>query len=159
MSNFRKAAVGVVACLLTAGLFVPLPAYSQNTGDAGAIKAIDTDCSAIQNAVMALHPIHVALIKNTWKVLSDADYTVAEQTRASITLVDAWKQGTTYAWIHSHSFDAQGNQRATQTLLSASGRHPGARPPGSHDGGCRCRLGSGGLLRKRRDVDSESRRL
>lgn len=34
----------------------PLAAPSQNTTATAAIKAIDTDCLAIQNAVMALHP-------------------------------------------------------------------------------------------------------
>jgi hypothetical protein len=85
-----------------------------DTAAASQVKAIDTDCSAIQNAVMALKPIHLALLNSNWKVLSDADYTVAERTHASITLVDAWKQGNNYAWIHSHSFSASGTQRATQ---------------------------------------------
>jgi hypothetical protein len=45
---------------------------------------------------------------------------VAEQTHASITLVDAWKTSTGYAWIHAHTFDAKGNQRATQLCFRQS---------------------------------------
>jgi hypothetical protein len=79
-----------------------------------AIQRIDANCSAIQNAIMALKPTHLAFVSSKWKVLSDAQYTVAEKTHASITLVDVWKQGSNYAWVHSHTFDSSGNQRATQ---------------------------------------------
>jgi hypothetical protein len=107
-----------VASTLFAALIVAVPAAARSQQNAGAaanqVKAIDADCSAIQNAIMALHPVHVALIQSKWKVLSDADWTLAQQTRASITFADAWKATSGYAWIHSHSFDAQGNQRATQ---------------------------------------------
>jgi hypothetical protein len=123
MKSFRLHSVtrGIVIVLL-AGTIVatPLVGHSQNEGVAGQIKTIDTDCTAIQNATMALHPVHLALVQSNWKVLSDADYAVAQQTRASIVLVDAWKAEKNYAWIHSHSFDAQGNQRATQLCFRQS---------------------------------------
>jgi hypothetical protein len=103
--------------------FIPA-AKAASTGtmasSATTIKQIDTECNAIQNAIMALHPVHVVLIRNHWKVLSDADYAVAEKTTKSITLVDAWKQGNNYAWIHSHSIDARGNQHATQLCFRQS---------------------------------------
>lgn len=79
-----------------------------------AVTQIDADCNAIQNAVMALHPIHVALVAGQWKVLSDGDYAIAEQTRKSITLADVYKQGNNYAWVHTHSFSETGKQSATQ---------------------------------------------
>lgn len=100
---------------LAAAAIVALSALAnaQSTRPA-AVTAIDTDCSAIHDAVMALKPVHLALVKSTWQVLSDADYAVAEKTTSSVTLVDAWNQGGNYAWIHAHSFDAKGNQTATQ---------------------------------------------
>lgn len=110
----RFSKIAVICVALATSFLAPLSAQAQPADVSAAIKGIDTDCLAIQNAIMALHPVHLALVQGTWKVLSDADYAIAEQTRASITLVDAWKAGQGYAWIHSHSFDAQGNQRATQ---------------------------------------------
>jgi hypothetical protein len=97
----------------------PMAARSADAPGA-AVKAIDTDCNAIQSAIQALHPVHLDLISSKWTVLSDADYTVAERTHASITLVDAWKAGKNYAWIHAHTFDAKGDQRATQLCFRQS---------------------------------------
>ncbi|HEV3089809.1 MAG TPA: hypothetical protein VGX91_00035 [Candidatus Cybelea sp.] len=74
----------------------------------------------IQDAVMALHPIHVAYQTGTWAVLSDADFAVAEKTGASIVLADVYKQGANYAWVDAHSFDASGKQRATQLCFRQS---------------------------------------
>jgi hypothetical protein len=113
----RLFAVAVLAALVAG---TPLAGRSQTAGVEAQIKAIDADCSAIQNAAMALKPVHLALLQSQWKVLSDADGTVAQQTRASIALVDAWKAEKSYAWIHSHSFDAKGNQRATQLCFRQS---------------------------------------
>ena len=84
------------------------------------VMAINTDCSAIQNAVMALKPIHFVYAKSTWKVASDQDVTVAERTHASVTIADIWKQGKNYAWVHSHSYDQKGNQSATQMCFRQS---------------------------------------
>lgn len=78
------------------------------------VAQIDAECLAIQNAVTALKPIHVLYANSTWKVVSDADAAVAERTRASLSLFDVWKQGKSYAWIRGHSFDSNGNERATQ---------------------------------------------
>ncbi len=86
----------------------------------GAVKPIDGDCLAIQNAIMALQPIHLALVSGKWKVFSEGDYAVVEQTHASITFADAWKQGTNPAWVHVHSFNAAGDQRATQLCFRQS---------------------------------------
>ncbi len=108
------------ASLVAAALFcVPMAARSADAPSA-AVKAIDTDCNAIQSAIQALHPVHLALVSSKWTVLSDADYTVAERTHASITFVDAWKAGKNYAWIHAHTFDAKGDQRATQLCFRQS---------------------------------------
>ncbi len=101
--------------LLTAVFCAPLHAMAQGAAaDMAAVKAIDTDCLAIQNATMALHPVHLALVQSKWNVLSDADYAVAQQTTTSVAFADVWKTNTGYAWVHAHSFDAKGNQRATQ---------------------------------------------
>jgi len=98
--------IAVAACCSLAAV----PVSAQND----AVKQIDSDCLAIENAVMALHPIHVALVAGQWKVLSDGDYTIAQQTHKSITFADVYKQGSGYAWVHSHSFAATGKQTATQ---------------------------------------------
>jgi hypothetical protein len=114
----------VSASLLAAAIFAaPLAAFSQGSmsgGDAAAVKQINTECSAIESAIQALHPVHLALVNSKWKVMSEGDYTAAERTHQSITFVDAWKQGKNYAWIHSHTFDAKGNQRATQLCFRQS---------------------------------------
>jgi hypothetical protein len=117
--------VVMVAALLAAAIpVVALPAKASSTGamatNAPEIKQINTECSAIQNAIIALHPVHLVFINSKWKVLDAAGYVVAEKTTKSITLVDAWKQGKNYAWIHSHSIDAHGNQRATQLCFRQS---------------------------------------
>jgi len=103
---FALAAVVATGTLMTATARV--------SAQADAVKQIDSDCLAIQNAIMALHPIHVALIAGQWKVLSEGDYAVAEQTHKSITFADVYKQGNNYAWVHSHSFSESGKQTATQ---------------------------------------------
>lgn len=84
------------------------------------VKAIDTQCNAIQDAVMALKPVHVAYVNSQWKVLSDADYTVAQQTKASVMFADVYMQGKKFAWVHAHAFDSQGNQKATQLCFRQS---------------------------------------
>ena len=88
--------------------------------DAGTIKQIDTECNAIQDAIMALKPVHVVLQSGTWTVVSDADMAVAMQTKAAIAFADVYKQGSSYAWVHAHAFDSKGNQRATQLCFRQS---------------------------------------
>ncbi len=109
---FSAAALGVVLVGFGARLFAdttaPPPEVQQQ------VKAIDTDCSAIANAVMVLKPIHVVSAGSTWKIASDQDVTLAERRHASVTIADVWKQGSNYAWVHSHSYDQKGNQSATQ---------------------------------------------
>jgi ligand-binding SRPBCC domain-containing protein len=107
--------------LLTAVLLaVAAFAATATSRAADSIKQIDTECNAIQDAVMALHPIHVAYRSGNWIVLSDADYTVAERTKASVTFADVYKQGSKYAWVHAHSFTSTGKQRATQLCFRQS---------------------------------------
>lgn len=84
------------------------------------VSDIDTECNAIQNAVMALTPVHLAYQSSHWNVLSDADYTVAQRTKTSVTFADVYKQGNKYAWVHTHTFDSKGNQRATQLCFRQS---------------------------------------
>lgn len=93
---------------------------SQMMSSGDAVKSIDTECGAIQNAVMALKPTHVSLRSGTWYVLSDARMSVALQTKASLTYADVWKQGSNYAWVHAHRFNASGVQRATQLCFRQS---------------------------------------
>jgi len=117
VKRFILAAVATV--LVFAGAVVlEEPVSAQTTSDT--IKQINTECNAIQDAILALHPIHVAFRSGKWDVLSDADYTVAMQTKASITFADVYRQGSKYAWVHAHSFDSQGNQRATQLCFRQS---------------------------------------
>jgi len=112
MRNFGRAAAAIVA-LSIAG-FAPAVAQGTMASTAAAVKAIDTDCSAIEDATMALHPTHLVLVQSHWKVVSDADAAALERTPKSITFVDVLKQGSNYAWVHSHTFDNKGDQRATQ---------------------------------------------
>ena len=78
------------------------------------VKAIDTDCLAIQNAVMALKPVQLVYANSTWKIASDADVAVAERTKASVTIANVYGQGNNYAWVVSHAWDQNGTQSATQ---------------------------------------------
>ena len=112
----RFALFAAFLALLVAGATVRSPAASTQPPAevASQVKAIDTDCLAIQNAIQALKPIHIVNTKSTWKVESDEDVAVAERTKASVTIDDVWKQGSNYAWVHSHSYDQKGNQSATQ---------------------------------------------
>ena len=55
---------------------------------------------------MALHPTHLALVAGTWRVFSEGDYAVVEQTHKSIAFADVWKQGNNPAWVSGHSFNA-----------------------------------------------------
>jgi hypothetical protein len=119
---FARYLAGASAIALMAGAaFSPIAAQSQQmSSTAKTVKQIDTECGAIQNAIMALHPIHVGFVSNHWKVYSDADYTVAEHSHKSLTLVDAWKQGKSYAWIQAHTFSTTGEQHATQLCFRQS---------------------------------------
>ncbi len=123
MTSLRLSAIPrigtALSALLLAAAALTGPALSQ-TGDAAAIKQIDTECNAIQDAILALHPIHVAYRSSHWDVVSDADFTVAERTKVSITFADVYKQKANYAWVHAHSFDSKGDQRATQLCFRQS---------------------------------------
>src|SRR5262249_170611 len=107
----------LLTMLFAATTIAPTPAAS---GDAAAIKQIDTECNAIQDAVMALKPIRVASQSGKWVVLSDADAAAAIQTADNLTYGDVYKQGNSYAWVHAHSVNAQGTQRATQLCYRQS---------------------------------------
>ena len=113
--DFMK--VLLAAALLAVAL---VAVNARSSASPGPVAQINTECNAIQNAVMALHPIHVAYRSGNWVVMSDADYTVAERTKASITFADVYKQGSKYAWVHAHSFDSSGRQRATQLCFRQS---------------------------------------
>jgi hypothetical protein len=115
--GMRFAAASLIAAAV---LCAPIAGRSADAAPSAAVKAIDTDCNAIQSAIHALHPAHLALVSSQWKVLSDADYTVAERTHTAITLVDAWKAGANYAWVHAHTWNAKGDQRATQLCFRQS---------------------------------------
>jgi ligand-binding SRPBCC domain-containing protein len=95
------------------------PAVAQ-TGDANTIKQIDTECSAIQNAVMALTPTRVLLQSGKWVVVADATAAAAVETNQKLTFADVYKQGNNYAWVHAHSVNQQGTQRATQLCFRQS---------------------------------------
>jgi ligand-binding SRPBCC domain-containing protein len=118
MQTLQRLTVLVVAAFVCAFALTTV-ARTQTTG-AASVKQIDTECNAIQDAVMALHPVHVAYRSSSWAVLSDADYAAAEQTKASVTFADVYKQGAKYAWVHAHSFNEQGTQRATQLCFRQS---------------------------------------
>lgn len=91
-----------------------LTVVQSQTNAATAIKAIDVDCGAIQDALPALTPMHFIGVASTWKVASDADVTVAERTHRSLVIADVWSQGKNFAWVRAHAYDQQGDQRATQ---------------------------------------------
>lgn len=85
-----------------------------------AVKQIDDECNAIQNAVMALKPTYVAYQTGKWVVVPEGDAAVAMQTNAKATFANVYKQGDNYAWIHAHSVSAGGTQRATQLCFRQS---------------------------------------
>jgi hypothetical protein len=117
MSIARRSRLPRIATVLVAGIIAGAAlagVASSQTTDAAAVKQIDTECNAIQDAIMALHPVHVAYQSGTWVVLSDSDVAVAEQTKAALMFADVYKQGSSYAWVHAHSWDANGDQHATQ---------------------------------------------
>lgn len=107
------------AALVCGTLLLPSVARSDDSV-AAAVKAIDTDCNAISLAVMALKPVHVVLADGTWKVVSDGDFTIAENTHSAVMFVDAYKQGKNYAFVHSHTFAQGGAQRATELCFRQS---------------------------------------
>jgi hypothetical protein len=108
-----RLAASVLGALLLSAAF-PLIAQSQANNAAVQQKQIDADCSAIQGAVMALRPVHFLLTSSTWNVVSDGEVAVADRTHAAVTIADVWMQKKQPAWVHAHSYDQQGNQRATQ---------------------------------------------
>ncbi len=108
----------VLITILFAGAMVA--PISAQTGDASAMKQIDTECNAIQDAVMALKPIRVASQSGKWLVVADADAMAAVQTNDKLTFADVYKQGDSYAWVHAHSINEQGTQRATQLCFRQS---------------------------------------
>src|SRR5690348_100847 len=109
--QFLKRFSILMTIALVAASFAPVAAQ---TGDAGAVKAIDTECNAIQDAVMALKPTRVLLQQGNWVVVSGANAAAAVQTSDKVTFADVYKQGDNWAWVHAHSVDAKGTQRATQ---------------------------------------------
>ncbi len=115
-----KRALALLSALIVCTSLATTAAGSQMMSSADAVKRIDTECGAIQNAVMALKPIHVSLRSGTWYVLSDAQMTAAIQTKSAVTFADVWKQGANYAWVHSHRFNVNGVQRATQLCFRQS---------------------------------------
>ena len=117
LSGARSLQVLLTVALLAVAVFA---ANARSQAAPGPIARIDTECNAIQDAVMALHPIHVLYRSGNWIVLSDADYTVAERTKASVTFADVYKQGSKFAWVHAHSFTQSGKQRATQLCFRQS---------------------------------------
>jgi len=119
MQLLKRTALLVAVTLISVSA-TTIAALPQTNDAATTVKQIDAECNAIQDAVMALHPVHVVYKSSTWNVVSDADYAVAEQTHASITFADVYKQGNNYAWVHAHMFDAQGKQRATQLCFRQS---------------------------------------
>ena len=106
------------AVLLAFGAFTPASATQSAHGKF--VAQIDAECNAIQNAVIALTPIHVAYQSGKWAVMSDADATAMVQTNAQLTFADVYKQGNNYAWVHAHSVNQQGAQRATQLCFRQS---------------------------------------
>ncbi|MGB6984402.1 MAG: hypothetical protein WBD74_00355 [Candidatus Aquilonibacter sp.] len=119
MAHLRRVIAILTAAIVCTSL-ATTAVRSQMMSSANAIKNIDTECGAIQNAVMALKPVHVTLRSGTWDVLSDAQMTAAMQTKRSLTFADVWKQGANYAWVHTHRFNASGVQRATQLCFRQS---------------------------------------
>ena len=115
MYSFKM--ISVLAAVLSTTIIAPTLAQ---TDSASQIKQINTECNAIQDAVMALKPVHVVLHSGTWAVMSDADAAAAVKTNASVTFANVWKQGTSYAWVHAHSVTQQGAQRATQLCFRQS---------------------------------------
>ena len=115
--QFMKRFSILVAIIVASATIAPSRAQ---TGDTSAIKSIDTECNAIQDAVMALKPLRLALQSDKWVVVADANAIAAVQTDAKATFADVYKQGNNYAWVHTHSLNDKGTQRATQLCFRQS---------------------------------------
>lgn len=109
-SRWRIFTTAAALALGVSGFAVALSQTNATT----AVKAIDVDCGAIQDALPALTPQHFVGIASTWKVATDADVTVAERTHRALVIADVWSQGKNFAWVRAHAYDQQGDQRATQ---------------------------------------------
>lgn len=116
MQSLKRFSV-FIAVLLASTTIAPAQVQMTN---AAAVKQIDDECNAIQNAVMALKPLYVAYQSGKWVVIQDGDAAVAMQTNGKATFADVYKQGDNYAWIHAHSINAKGTQRATQLCFRQS---------------------------------------
>ena len=90
---------GRMLCVTVLALASFTTTARSQTSNSVMITQIDTGCSAIQDAVMALRPIHIAYKSGRWVVLSDADFTVAAETKVAIVAADVYKQGSKYAWV------------------------------------------------------------
>ena len=101
--------------LLATVLCAPTQTKAQGAAaDMSAVKAIDNDCLAIQNAIMALHPSTSRSCRASGTCSPTQTSPSHNKRRPALPSRNIWKTDTGYAWVHAHSFDAQGNQRATQ---------------------------------------------
>lgn len=86
------------------------------------VPEINLECNAIQDAVMALKPIHVAYRSLHWVVLSDADFAVAQQTKTSITLpMCTSKALNTRGCTRIRSIRKATNMRSSTSQIAAHG--------------------------------------
>jgi hypothetical protein len=86
------------------------------------VNRIDLNCSTAQSETKLQKPTKIlGSVSSTWKVVSDGDFDVADRTHASVQLVEIWKRAGNYEWIRSHTYNAQGAERATQLCFRNDG--------------------------------------
>jgi hypothetical protein len=85
------------------------------------ISQIDVTCDTMVQQQQLIKPVHVVYDSSNWKVVSDGDLAVATRTNANAALADVWKQNGKYVWVHAHSMNQNGTQRATQLCFRTDG--------------------------------------
>jgi hypothetical protein len=85
------------------------------------VQRIEVNCLTSKNARAYDKPVNVALRTSNWAVVSDADFTAADRTRAAAVLAQVYKRDGKYVWVQSHTWTQSGAQRATDLCFREDG--------------------------------------
>jgi len=82
---------------------------------------VDVTCDTMVQQQKLITPVHLVNKSSTWNVVSDANVVAADRVSATIVFADVWKQNGKYVWVHAHSVNQQGDQKATQLCFRTDG--------------------------------------
>jgi hypothetical protein len=88
---------------------------------------VDVTCDTMVQQQKLVKPVHLAYKSSTWNVVSDPNAVAADQTSATAVFAEVWQQNGKYVWVHAHSVNQQGDQRATQLCFRTDGTLARAR--------------------------------